>query len=52
MNPLLASLLLTVILWLTGCAGSSVNAKLTSEPDFKSGPEFMPKAEASFGYTF
>jgi len=37
---------------LTGCAGTTVNAKMTGEPDFKSPNPFIPRIEAGVGYTF
>lgn len=52
MDPLLASLLLTAILWLTGCANSTWSAGVSGEPDYKSPNPLIPKAEFRVGGTF
>lgn len=53
---LITAAVVMVILWgcsaLSGCAGTTVNAKVSSEPDFKSHNPIIPKLEAGFGYTF
>lgn len=52
MNPLLAAILLSMLLWLTGCADTSWNVKATSEPDWKAGPDVIPKVEAGISGRF
>lgn len=53
MNPLLAAILLSVVLWLTGCASTTWNAGVsTNEIDFKQGPNVIPKATFGIGGTF
>lgn len=49
---LLGALLALYVLLSSGCASASWNAKVVGEPDFKAGPEFMPKFEAGIGGTF
>lgn len=52
MSPLHAAIILSAILWLTGCAETSWNVRATGEPDFKEQSDIIPKFEAGISGRF
>jgi hypothetical protein len=53
MNPILAAILLTILVWFTGCAGTSWNAGLSADDiDWHSPNPVIPKANLSIGGKF